>query len=222
MKRSDLVIVPTQYTRREVGELFPWLPPARIKQIYYGADHLTKPAATTASPFPEPFFLYVGVLKPIKNIALLFASFATLLASPAYGRFRLVCLGDREKAYFELLKKSPAFGRIKSRVTFIDSVSDAVLSSYYSRARAVLNLSREEGFAFPVVEAAAMGTPVIVSDLPLYHEFRPYFPNLLPVKNTEGVLKAVQRLKDLPRQKPLAAHPFTWKNFMASLVSLTV
>jgi glycosyltransferase involved in cell wall biosynthesis len=49
-------------------------------------------------------------------------------------------------------------------------VDDAELAALYAGALAVVAPSRLEGFGLPPVEAAAYGTPAVVSDLPAFAE----------------------------------------------------
>ncbi len=50
------------------------------------------------------------------------------------------------------------------------AVGDAELAALYAGALAVVTPSRLEGFGLPALEAAAHGTPAVVSDLPCFAE----------------------------------------------------
>lgn len=49
-------------------------------------------------------------------------------------------------------------------------LTDSELAHVYRGATALIQVSRYEGFGWPIVEANAQGTPAICSDLPIFHE----------------------------------------------------
>ena len=55
-------------------------------------------------------------------------------------------------------------------VRFTGYVSEARLRWLYRTCSAFVYLSRAEGYGMPPVEAAAFGRPVVVSDIPVFHE----------------------------------------------------
>jgi glycosyltransferase involved in cell wall biosynthesis len=56
------------------------------------------------------------------------------------------------------------------RVVELPFLSPGVLAAVYRRAGVLLVPSDREGFALPIVESLACGTPVIANDLPVLHE----------------------------------------------------
>ncbi|MGB3731832.1 glycosyltransferase family 4 protein [Microbacterium sp.] len=55
-------------------------------------------------------------------------------------------------------------------VVFLGGVEDAELAWLYRRAELTISLSLDEGFGMPAVEAAVFGSPLLVSDIPVYRE----------------------------------------------------
>ena len=100
------------------------------------------------APRPGAYFLYVGALEPRKGLDVLAAAWARAALS---GVELLVAGEGRE----------PVPG-----ATLLGHVSDAELHALYAGAQAVVLPSFLEGFGLPPREAAAYGTPSIVSDLP--------------------------------------------------------
>ena len=51
-----------------------------------------------------------------------------------------------------------------------DGVSDDEYAELLDSATALVTASRDEGFGIPLVEAMGRGTPVVVSDIPIFRE----------------------------------------------------
>jgi glycosyltransferase involved in cell wall biosynthesis len=104
-------------------------------------------------------FLMVANLTPNKNPGVVAEAIAKL---SNYGiDAQLVHVG---RDHLGLLADAARKFRVESRIIKCDKVSDAELQKYYTVATAVIVASLYEGFGMPVVEAQAMGAPLICSD----------------------------------------------------------
>ncbi|WP_445150062.1 glycosyltransferase [Baekduia sp. Peel2402] len=112
-----------------------------------GIDAPPEEAATARG---GEYFLYVGALEPRKGLDVLAAAWAR--AGLARDGVELLVAGEG---------REPVPG-----ATLLGHVSDAELHSLYAGARAIVLPSLLEGFGLTPREAAAHGTPSIVSDLP--------------------------------------------------------
>ncbi|MBI3620122.1 glycosyltransferase family 4 protein [Candidatus Roizmanbacteria bacterium] len=56
------------------------------------------------------------------------------------------------------------------RFIFIGYVSDSMLIKFYQQAHCNVLISRDEGFGFSYLESATLGTPSVLSDIPVFHE----------------------------------------------------
>ena len=130
------------------------------------------PAAPDASALPPglmpdtPYFVALGTIEPRKNHALLLDVWGQL-ASRGGEIPALIIVGNRGWADARLMS------RIDSGVPGIKVVSgleDAAVSALLMGARALLFPSFAEGFGLPPREAAALGIPVLCSDLPVLRE----------------------------------------------------
>ena len=107
----------------------------------------------------KPFILTVGERRPHKNLVSLIRAFA---ASSVAGTYDLVIAGKPCQGY-DLPEHTVQQLGLKSKVHFLDSVTDAELSSAYSAAQIFAFVSLHEGFGLPLLEAMACGVPVIAA-----------------------------------------------------------
>jgi glycosyltransferase involved in cell wall biosynthesis len=139
----------------------------------------------------SPYYLYVGALEPRKGLDVLADAWARAGLDGA-----------------ELLIAGEGRGPVPPGARRLGHVSDAELHALYAGALAVVLPSRLEGFGLTPREAAAHGTPSIVSDLPTLR-----LPGTLRVPPGDaGALAAA--LRELPAQRDrLVAElppPRTW------------
>ena len=108
-------------------------------------------------------FVVVGRLAPNKGHALLLEAFA--LYQRHYNRdCRLFIVGkgdERLAVYTDALRARVRGLGLEGAVVFTGGVSAAALKTYYQSAHAFVITSRHEGFCVPLVEAMALGTPVL-------------------------------------------------------------
>ena len=157
-RRADLVLTDSVFTASElralVGE-----PRGRLETVHLGVDEewFGIPDVPRAA---RPYLLYVGNVKPHKNLVRLLDAFARV--APALPH-ELRIVGRREgfiAADDEVARRAEALG---DRVAFTGRVPDAELRRLYRGASALLFPSLYEGFGFPPLEAMAAGVPAMVA-----------------------------------------------------------
>lgn len=108
----------------------------------------------------RPYLLYVGNLKPHKNVARLIEAFANLRNRGFEGN--LIIIGDDVKWAPSLRLQCHQLG-IFNDVLIIPHVSKDLLISLYQAAAMLVLPSLIEGFGLTILEAMACGTPVVCS-----------------------------------------------------------
>jgi glycosyltransferase involved in cell wall biosynthesis len=187
---ASAVVVNSQATARA---LEPHLRAAGRRVPVHVAPLAPAFAALAAAPTEgAPYFVVLGTVEPRKNHLLLLNVWRRLAetfgpeATP-----RLVLIGRRgweNENVLDLLDRCPI---LKSVVVEHNGLPDADVQTLISGARALLMPSFIEGFGLPVVEALALGTPVIASDIPALREAGGDAPDYLDPLDGPAWVRAV-------------------------------
>lgn len=146
------------------------VPAQRVTVVYNGVDtERFRPepapdddATLTRLGVHAPFVLCVGAANWRKNSEGMIAGFAR--ARERAKDLRLVWAGRLGREDAERVDGAARREGVADRVQRLGYVDDGALATLYRRAVAQLFVSRGEGFGYPVVEAMAVGCPVVTSD----------------------------------------------------------
>lgn len=127
----------------------------------------------------EPFFVCLGTIEARKNHLLLLETWAKMIARLGDRTPRLRIIGQRGWEAEQVFRALDGDTSLRPYVSEISGCSDHELASHLANARALLFPSHAEGFGLPLVEALALGVPVIASDLPVFREIGQDVPTLL-------------------------------------------
>jgi glycosyltransferase involved in cell wall biosynthesis len=185
-RRAERVLCVSDTTRR--AAIDEWgIEVDRARTVLSGPG---RPPGRSSSPIPdglpETFILAVGALEPRKQPVLLAAAHDRARKEGLSAR--LVFAGDGP-----LRDAVELYG-----ATVLRHVPDSVLDTLYERALAVVCVSREEGFGFTPLEAAAHGTPAVVADLPVFEETLGDAALRLPDVSPGPLIDALLRLERDP------------------------
>ena len=174
---------------------------------WLGADEQVDPVPLP--PPARPSFVTIGTIEARKNHLLLLHIWERLAARMGPNTPELILVGQRgweADDVFALLDRSP---RLKGHVRELGRCDDATMLATIDQARAVLLPSFIKGFGIPLVEALQRGTPVIASDLPVFHEIAGEIPLYLdPLDGQRWETAICDFLTDSSeRQRQLAAIP---------------
>ena len=109
-----------------------------------------------------PFALYVGNIKPHKNLERLIDAF-DLVRRGGFERLELLIIGDQISKY-PRLRRAVDKHKLHKHVRFLGFVADDTLAALYRLATVFVFPSLYEGFGLPPLEAMASGTPVVTSN----------------------------------------------------------
>ncbi len=164
IKNSQKIIVPTNTVKKEILSRFTVVE-TKIAVTYEGFDKKIKSTPLLHKEIQKgKYFLYVGNAYPHKNLEVLLAAFD--LFQKDNSGYKLILVGSSDYFYTRLLSGNK---NIKNVIHLTD-VDDPELSSLYSNATAFVSASRNEGFGLPALESLSHSTPVLLSDIPVFHE----------------------------------------------------
>ncbi len=138
-----------------------------------------------------PYFVCVGTIEARKNHLLLLNLWRRLAAELGPAAPRLVLIGQRgwlTQNVIDMLERCPA---LRGLVIERNALPDAEMARVIRGARALLLPSFAEGFGFPVIEALALGVPVLCSDLPALRETGGAVPDYLDPLDGRGWRTAI-------------------------------
>jgi glycosyltransferase involved in cell wall biosynthesis len=182
-----------------------------------------KPPEIAPSHIRGPYFVTLGTIEGRKNHLLLLNVWQSLIEEVGPDAPKLLIIGQRgwqANEVFEILDGAPA---LRTHVIELNSCSDGEVASLLSGARALLMPSFAEGFGLPVIEALQLGTPVIASDLEVYHEIAGDIPTYLDPKDQDAWVRAVLSFaadgEETERQRAAAANyePPNWKQHFTTV-----
>jgi len=164
--RADGVVTISEASRAEIVSRFA-VPPERVVTARPGVPEWARPTRRTPRS-PQGYILFLGTLEPRKNVSGLLDAYASLLVRrPTLPRLRLV--GRATEAAEPWLRRA-AEPPLAGHVEVAGYVADADRRSLFEGASMLVLPSWNEGFGLPVLEAAALGVPVVVSDRPALRE----------------------------------------------------
>jgi len=167
---ADAIIVTTQAT---ADILAPKLvasnrsPPVLVGSL--GLD-IAAHSAPPKVPVPHPYFVCIGTIEPRKNHLLLLKLWRKMTLEQGLDAPHLVIIGRRgweNENIVDMLERCPS---IRGKVHEFSTLTDSEVRALIEGARALLMPSFSEGFGLPIIEALALGVPVLCSNIPPFIE----------------------------------------------------
>jgi len=167
-RKAQHIVTISEYSKAQIVERL-GVQAEKVTAIYCGVNgqfrcvdrKVAYAAVSEALGIHEPYLLFVGSLKPHKNISTLLQAFM-LLRKRRDIRQRLLIVGDDARWKRPLLEECSRLG-IRGTTDFVPYVSQELLPKVYAGADLLVMPSTIEGFGLPVLEAMACGTPVVCS-----------------------------------------------------------
>ena len=221
-RKADRVLTVSEASKRDILRFFD-IPPEKVEVIYNAIDERFLGAADANRmeltrrryQLDHPFVLYVGNIKPHKNIERLVEAFAIAKRSGP-DDLKLIVIGD-ELSKYPVLRQSVHRHKLDKHVRFLGFQPQETLAAFYRLARAFVFPSLYEGFGLPPLEAMASGTPVITSNVSSLPEVVGDAALLIDPTRPEEIAAAMRRvltepsLRDDLRERGLRrVQEFSW------------
>ena len=143
----------------------------------------------------RPFILFIGRLNMIKGPDLLIKAFAAI--SDDFSNYQLVIAGNNY-GYLDELKRIVLHYKVANKVTFLDPIFGLEKKSAYRSADLFVIPSRFDTMTIVALEAAASGTPVLLTKQCDFDELPEAGGGLSVDASVEGLEHGLRRLLSNP------------------------
>jgi glycosyltransferase involved in cell wall biosynthesis len=227
VRRSDRILTVSEASKRDIVHFFK-VPPEKIVVVYNAIDERfrTPPSEEDVARVRERyqlaqgFVLYVGNIKPHKNLVRLIEAY-DLLRHRGFDELKLLIIGD-EISKLPALRRAVHTHKLHKHVRFLGYLPDETLAVLYRLADVFVFPSLYEGFGLPPLEAMACGTPVVTSNVSSLPEVTGDAAVLVDPYDVESIAEGIQRVLSNPalsaelRAKGVArAREFSWERSVA-------
>lgn len=205
LNRADKIITISKSSKAELSHFFPKVED-KVSVVYLGVDRSvyykrsSKEVKLVLEKYSleQDFFLYVGNIEPRKNIIKLIEAYENYADQTPDPAALLLVGGDgwKNEGVVDRIEelKIKGYGILRPN----RYVEDEDLPALYSAAKATILISLHEGYGLPLVEAQACGSPVIASDLPVFHEILSQ-PGVWYVSDSDGsIVRAMNEVDKTP------------------------
>lgn len=165
VRKSNLVLTVSEFSKSEILKYLK-TDSQKIEVVYCGVDRTLFLSPKKGNiELPENYILYVGNIKPHKNLITLLKAFNTF-SNEFKSKYPLVLTGKKEGFItkdneIDIFIKS---NDLEKYITFTGYVSDSEIPNIYLGANLFVFPSLYEGFGLPVLEALAASAKVISSN----------------------------------------------------------
>lgn len=152
-----------------------------VSEEFQGVDDYELNRVRHAYSLPEQFVLHIGGINERKNIKVLVDAMEKF-----NGILPLVLAGPIPSESLQY------WGLDKPWVKHLGYIPEKDMPSLYAAAMVKVFPSLLEGFGLPLIEAMAVGTPVIAADIPVFHEIGGDAPLFFDPHDANELYKKIQ------------------------------
>lgn len=191
VSRAKRILVPTQTIKQTLSHYYPQAK-NKTTVTLEGVDQRILQFKDEAVEREEKTLLYVGSLYPHKNVELILRALEQL---PGW-KLKIVSARD---AFVEKTEKLGRKLGVESQLKFTGYLSDQDLAQQIQAATALVQPSLSEGFGLTGLEALALRTPVLASQIEIFKEV---YQGAALYFDPHSVKSFLDTLCNLPQDKP--------------------
>lgn len=220
--RAEHIITVSEYSKRRIVEQL-GVSPGKVTVMHCGVNSEFYPenhdeaceSINRQLGFSGRYILYLGNLKPHKNVEGLLRAYVMLRSRTELDE-KLLIVGDDASGRSELMRLAGTL-KVDTSAVFVPWLAQESIRTLYSGASVTVLPSFEEGFGLPVLESMACGVPVACSRVASMPEvggsaveyFDPYDVESIAC-SIEKVLSSSERQGELRRLGLEQARRFDW------------
>jgi glycosyltransferase involved in cell wall biosynthesis len=223
-RKADRILTVSEASKRDILHFFN-VAPDKIDVVYNAIDERfwRVPREEEVARVRERyqlahrFVLYVGNIKPHKNLVRLIEAFDRLRHMEGFEDVKLLIIGD-EISKLPALRRAVHSHKLHKQVRFLGYLGDDTLAILYRLASVFVFPSLYEGFGLPPLEAMACGTPVVTSNVSSLPEVTGDAAVLVDPTQVDSIADGMRRVLANPelaaemREKGLRrAREFSWE-----------
>jgi glycosyltransferase involved in cell wall biosynthesis len=168
-KKAARIATVSEFSKGDIAENY-GIDKSKIDVVYNGCNTLYKPLTddaiqATRNQFSQgaPYFLFVGLIHPRKNLVNLFLAFDEFKSATGHNA-KLLLVGEK-KWWTDDIRQSYEGLTFKDDVVFVGRVSNEVLQQLLGAALCLTYVPFFEGFGIPILEGMNADVPVITSNI---------------------------------------------------------
>lgn len=206
LNNADRVVTVSEYSKKNIENLK--LTKREICVVYNAPNSLPKKRMETDKT--KKNIIYMGSFMPYKNVEVLIKGMN--LMPHGFTLHLLSRISEERKAELSQLIKQGV------KVEFHNGTSEEEYIDLLKNAFCLATGSKEEGFGLPIVEAQALGTPVVCSDMDIFKEVAGDGALFFDYDSPEDFATQATKLsnpklrQDLIAKGYIQAKKFSWKN----------
>ncbi len=217
VKLSDIILTDSEFSKQEI--IGYTKTDKSINVVYCGVQKL---GSASEKLYDFDYILYVGNIKPHKNITMAIEAYKKI--KPNNPDLKFVIVGKKENF---INADTESINSNIDGVIFTGEISDEDLISLYSGAKLLVFISLYEGFGLPPIEAQLYNCPVLASNVSSIPEVcgngalycNPYDVN--SVSKQLAILLADEELKkQLVENGQLNIKRFNWSNTATQIADI--
>ena len=202
VKKATKILVPAQTIKKTLAEYYP-NSTDKIMVTHEGVDEKLLKYKDREIKRKEKSLIYVGSLYPHKNVTLV------LKALQELPDWKLTIVGSRNVFQDQTKVMAKKLG-VEQQVKFAGYLKDQDLAQEIKAATVLVQPSLSEGFGLTGIEAMALGTPVLASNIPVFKEIYRNAAVYFDPKSTTSFVESLTKQKPTSKEMEEVVKQYSW------------